>query len=361
MIPRPEHVAPLESFTAQDFAKWLNCGFRDHGHPLAHQGAFAPLAPFLAHEEDPTLNLRYVYELLSGTAKERLGQGLAAGIANLQPYYSNLSLMRQLLHLAGRLKAVEAIPPILAQVATGFFGRQEVQETRGLYAFALEIIAGMAPGTGVADGLRHLVGSPPFESGYAPMVFIGLCRAEPDRFPEHMEYLRTHFGKLHASSGASDAGLTARRFAHYVPLDTIAEHLHRLQYSLRRDGPTWSSDNWLVNALFLGDRPPLRPMSSANGAGFDGGLYDDFWIARSDQYPPHGMKVNLPAEKIHRPQTLACRTFLQQMTRHFLPVDAHSVQAPAGFTKVAERGDINMPLGALRSLERPAHSAARSY
>lgn len=365
MIPRSEHVAPLESYDAHDFAKWLTRGFGDYGHTLRYREAFAPLTPFLAHEEDPTINLRVADQLLSGTAKEQLRLGLAEAIADLPPSFSALALMRNLLHLVGRLKATEAMSPILSQIATGFFGRRAIPETHDLFAFALEIVAGMAPGTDVAEGLRHLVGCPPFESGYAPMVFIGLCRAEPTLFPEHMEYLRTHFQAFHVSSGASGAHLTARRFSHYVPLDTIAEHIYRLQYSLRQEDRAWALDNWLVNALFLGDRAPLRLMSSADGAGFGAGVFDDFWIARSDQDPPHGMQINLPHDKPYRTKTVACRTFLQRLVAPSRSGKENQAQASAWFAAAATRSQIifisESIQGNMGLLHTPRHSSLAYY
>jgi hypothetical protein len=364
MIPNQAQVAPLEDYGVRDFAGWLRRGLEDYRHPQAKRTAFAPLAAFVGHGPDPTLELRDIYELLSGSARKNLRLGLAEAMDSLPPVYDSLPVLREMLHLAGRLRAKEALHPILTQIGTGFFGRSEIPETRDLFAFALEIVAGMAPGADVAAALRHLTGTPHFEPGYVPMVFIALCRAQPERFPEHLEHLRPYFAALHRTeSDLAGVELTARRFAHYVPLDTIAENLYRLQYSLNPSAPPWALDNWLVNALFRGDRAPLALMPSAQGGTFGLGPQDNFWIGLMDSDPPYGVPVALPADNALRPRTVACREYLQRLARalQYQASPSSSTDIPASAAPNANRNQspASLLIELMLALHAPRPSPAR--
>jgi hypothetical protein len=318
MIPSAEQLAPLEAFDADRFAGWLTHGLADYRDSRRSRDAFAPVAAFVGQQEDVTLELKLIFDALSETARQRLRQGIAKAIADLSPALSSLPVMKGLLQLAGRFKATQAIAMILTQAGTGFFGRRDLDETRSLFGFALETVAGMAPGDGVAAGLRHLAATPAFESDYAPMVFIGLCRSEPSAFPAHMDYLRTHFHALHAASSRADsdppgAQLTSRRFAHYVPLDIIAEQLYRLRFSLNREREPWVEDNWLLRALFLGDRAPLRLMGDSEGRQLGVGVQDEIWIGRSGTALAHGIQLVLPGQKADRAQRNLFQTLLRRI------------------------------------------------
>ncbi|WP_295432022.1 hypothetical protein [uncultured Thiodictyon sp.] len=318
MKTRIEDVALLEGYDARAFRDWLTRGFRDYRHPKGISQAFAPLNACVGREQDPTLELRVVHELLSGTAQGQLRAGLALAVQDLNFRAANLGLMKELFHFAGRIKATEVLDAALTQIGTGPFGRPDRPETADLFAFMLGIVAGMAPGTGVADTLRHLVGSPPFASDYAPLVFVGLCRAEPARFPEHLAFLRGHFEVLHAAVGTSGAELTARRFAWYVPLDLIAGHLYRLAYSLDDKREPWRLDNWLINALFTGVSPSLRLLPRADGGEFEPNrIYDDFWIARLGGESPLGVQVVRPTVRSDSDRRLdqVCSRYLNRLAK----------------------------------------------
>lgn len=127
-------------------------------------------------------------------------------------------------------------------------------EGRELFALAIDVVAGMAPASGTADTLRNFVGSVFFRPGYAPLALVALCRAEPERFTEHLSLLRGHFAKLHTDHGVGNAAITARRVAHYVPLNVMASSLKAFELAVAVP----DSNRWLVDALFVGEESPLE-------------------------------------------------------------------------------------------------------
>jgi hypothetical protein len=314
MTPRINDVGALESYDPQDFRFWLTRGFRDYRHPSRASSAFAPVSAFVGHDQDPTIELQAVYRLLSGTAQENLCRGLGMAIADLKYCLDDLPLIKELLHFVGRINAIEALPAVLTQVGSGPFGRPDYPETAEIFAFALGIVAGMAPAHGIADALRHLADRPSFVSDYAPTVFIALCRSEPGRFPEHLTVLRNHFDALHQRSGTVGTQITARRFAHYVSLDMIAASLYRLTYSLDQQREPWRWDNWLVDSLFTGERPPLRLMPRLDGGAFGPGpVHDSLWITHVKRQPATAFPVNLPVGHSDRSLALACSLYLNRL------------------------------------------------
>lgn len=162
---------------------------------------------------------------------------------------------------------------MIKQVGNGFFGMPDYNEGRELFALTLDIIAGMSPAHGTGDVVRRLVGSSFFQPGYAPRAFIALCRAEPEEFPMHLKLLRGHFTDLHQKEGTDDAFITARRFVQYVDFLVIRRNLRRLHLCARPDIDPLTTDNWLVEAMAIGDRAPL--MLNKDG--------DAFVLARRDR------------------------------------------------------------------------------
>ena len=198
-------------------------------------------------------------------------------LANLPPESRSLPSLRELLHLAGRIKAVEVLSTLVSQIGNGYFGMPRQEDGGDLFALALDIVAGMAPGTGVTDALHHLVNSSFFLPDHSPMAFIALCRTDPEHFPEHLKLLRGFFEALHRHSGrAGGATITTRRFVHYVPLDIIARRLCHLELTVDPAIDELKTDNWLGYAFFVGDDAALS-LRRAN---------EQFQILRRDSERP---------------------------------------------------------------------------
>jgi tetratricopeptide (TPR) repeat protein/transcriptional regulator with XRE-family HTH domain len=249
-----ENVAPLEMYGVEDFRDWLTAGYKDLARPDTRARAFAPLHLLVGHG-DITNELNSVYDVLSGGAQILFRRGLADAIAVLPTEANAVPVLRALLHLAGRIKALEVLPKLTPQVgAAGFFGMPDRDEGRELFALALDVVVGMTPAFGTADTLRNFMGSVFFRPGYAPLALVALCRAEPERFTQHVSLLRGYFANLHTDHGVGNAAITARRVAQYVPLNVMASSLKALELAVVIP----DNDRWLVDALFVGEESPLE-------------------------------------------------------------------------------------------------------
>ena len=312
MKPLIEHVKPLEKFDAKAFANWLCRGFSDISSPddevdsKKHLDAFAPLNYFVQRRGDLTAELKDIHDLLSYSAKSQFNRGIAIAFSKLAPKQHSISLARQLLHLAGRVNATEIIPKLIPQIGNGFFGMPSQQEGKELFALTIDIVAGMSPGYHASDCLENLIHSSFFLPEYAPMAFIGLCRAKPDQFPVHLEKLQSDFNALHKKQAAENTHITARRLVHYVPLNVIAKHLYSLEFATEssiNDNDN-DNDNWLVDALFLGERAPLGLEYNQQG----------YHLFRFDLIANQASKSHQIVSKENRPLESYLEHILQQTT-----------------------------------------------
>ena len=313
MKPHIEHVEPLKEYSAQAFANWLRRGFEDLYHDKRRLMAFAPLNYFVRRDDDITRELKNIYDLLSGTAKEQFRIGIAIALSSLMPpTLKSVSTVRHLLHLAGRVYATEIFPEVVKKIGNGFFGLSEHNKGCELFALSLDIVAGMSPAYGVVDTVRRLVSSSFFQPGYAPRAFVALCRAEPEEFYKHLELLRGSFSVLHRDKGTNDAYITANRFVQYVDLEVIGRNFWHLYLCTKPGIDTLSTDNWLGEALFIGDNAPLL-LDKFN---------DDYIIARYDkemnwkQVSPSDVKINLEGGWEFWSHRDDVRRFLNQCLKH---------------------------------------------
>jgi hypothetical protein len=315
MEPDIEHVEPLEGYTAQAFANWLRRGFEDLDHDKKRVTAFAPLNYFVFREDDITRELKNIYDLLSGTAKEQFRLGIAIAISLMPPTLKSVTTVSHLLHLAGRVYATEIFPEVVKKIGNGFLGFSEHSKGRELFALSLNIVAGMSPAYGVGDTVRRLVNSSFFQPGYAPMAFVALCRAEPEEFYKHLALLRGSFSALHRNRGTNDAYITAHRFVQYVDLEVIGRNFRQLYLCSKPGIDTFSTDNWLGEAMFIGDNAPLLLDK----------FHDDYIIARHDkmnwkQISQSHVKINLEkGVQEHRSHLYDVNQFLNQCLKHTWP------------------------------------------
>lgn len=252
------HIEQLEQFNKERFASWLRSGFEDLVHEDREITAFAPLHYFIGYHDNIIDDLKAIYDELSGTAKENFRLGVKIAFSGFPPENQYASLIRLFLHLAGKIHAVEILPEIVKQVGNGYFGIPQNNEGHELFALSLDIVSGMAPYLDIGNVVRQLVGSRFFSPDYAPMVFIALCRTEPDHFPDHFKFLRSDFSILHKNRGTHGAYLTAIRFVQYVDLATISQNLWLLYLTMHPNITIkTNSDNWFGEALFVGEKAPL--------------------------------------------------------------------------------------------------------
>lgn len=258
MKKRINHIEQLEELDQQQFAAWLRRGFEDLFHEDREVTAFAPMHHYIGRQSDIIDDLKNIYDALSGTAKENFRLGVKLSFSSLPPENQYIPLIRSFLHLAGKIHAVEILPEVVKQIGNGYFGIPYNNEGNELFALSLDIVSGMAPYSDVGDIVRRLAGSSFFKSDYAPLAFFALFRTEPDKFPDHLKLLRPDFTKLHKNRGTRTSFITALRFVQYVDLETISKNLWWLYLTMNPQiVDTFTSDNWIGEALFAGEKAPL--------------------------------------------------------------------------------------------------------
>ncbi|HHD81303.1 MAG TPA: hypothetical protein ENK99_06930 [Campylobacterales bacterium] len=282
------HIKELEKYTKNDFAAWLYYGFQDLNSEDEEQrlGAFSPLYYYIRFYDTPSDGLKSIYDELSGKAKQNFCSGIQIAFSRIPHEYKYVSVIRSLLYLASEVHATEILPEIVKCIGNGYFGMPENEELKNLFVLSLKVVSGMAPYLGTAKTIRQLVSSRffrPVYSGFAPMLFIALCRTEPEKFPSHLELLRHDFSILHKKTGTNKSFITAMRFVQYVDLHTISKNLCCL-YVITDPTSEEDTDNWFIDALFVGKEAPLI-------------LYKDtdFYLARKED-KQNKYKIQIPPE-----------------------------------------------------------------
>jgi len=221
-----EEIKFIEDSKPKDIAEWLRSGFEDLFHEEKGSLAFYPLHYIVVswNYANEFHALKNIYDILSGSAKSNFRKGIRLAILNLPKEESYFKILRKLLFLVGIVSSYESIEAILLQIGHGYFGTGS--EGRKLFALSLNIIAGMAPAHKVAESIRSLIGSTNFQCSLAPLAFLGLCQAEPKRFPQHLDLLRTSFSLLHIDkTHLKESFRTVTRFVNVVDVKTIADNL----------------------------------------------------------------------------------------------------------------------------------------
>lgn len=300
MKPNSVHVKKLEEFDANGFAGWLQSGFIDINNDSKRATAFAPLHYFVLQGDDLFIELRDIFDVLSGSAQKNMQLGIAIALSNTPPRPQSINTVRSLLHLAGALNATEVLPIVVQMIGNGFFGMKEHDAGREFFALTLDIVSGMTPSLNIGNTLRRLVGSSFFYSDYAPRAFIALCKAEPEVFYEHLELLRGDFERLHVKEGTQYAYITANRFVQYVDTRIIADNIWRMNLSIDPHIPNYRNDHWLGYELFLGDKAPLLIDRDEDG----------FLISRTNKDNNTTWRININDELSTWDQVNSLREFL---------------------------------------------------
>jgi len=276
-------VKQIDGFSAKEFESWLLSGFRDMSFEERELIAFAPLHYFIGYHDNVILDLKTIYDALSGTGQKNFRLGVVSAFSGLAPYSQNYSLVTLFLQLAGKCPVHEILPEIVKQIGNGYFGKPN-NDSIELFALSLDIISGMAPYCEVGNALRQLEASTFFRPQYAPMTFIALCRAEPDNFLDHFDLLRSHFFNFHKEKGKNGTTITTRRFVHCVNLELISKKIWWLNLTSRPGADNQKHcDNWFGEALFLADDAPLRLTKG-----------DHFYISRNTEREGKKYKIAIP-------------------------------------------------------------------
>ncbi len=240
----------LEAMSGFDFADWLYNGFKNW-----QTNQLEPFKPLhneirrLAVDDNVISALGNIYDQLPKNTQQKFRNGIVKSLYyDLLP--SERPILKYFLHLAGRIEAPEIIPVIVYWTNTDFLnyiqeGDYGIDKRAEFFALVVDIVAGLAGATDVSNVLKMLARHELFSFKYTPMIFVALCRTEPNNFLMHLLFTEHMFKELHREYDTEGAHITAKRVAHYVPLDIIQENLDKM-------------DKWLLHAFFIDEKAPLK-------------------------------------------------------------------------------------------------------
>ena len=221
--------------------------------------AFEPLELKIGRDADLAGDLQRVYDSLQADAKLRWRLAVSDLLAERGGDLQHLRATVVLLDLSILMPAFEALkvlPGIVADIGEG-------DDARRLYDHALTVAIELSRQTEDArDCLDRMRTSPGFSPTYAGLVFIALCRAEPDEWPSHWRTMRESLDALMRQLEPESDG--PRWYAEsFVRAVTPARLRQDLDVFMELEDP---SDDWLWNELFKG-------AASLLGADASGSLY----------------------------------------------------------------------------------------
>ena len=212
--------------------------------------AFEPLELEIGRDADVSSDLRRIYDALQARAKLRWRLAVVELLAERGGDPQRRLATRMLLDLSIQMQAFEflkVLPGIVVNIGEG-------DDAWRLYDRAVTVAIELSRQTEDArECLENMRTSPGFSPTYAGLIFIALCRAEPDEWPRHMRAIRESLDALvHSLGPESDAPRWyAESFVHVVTL----ARLWQCRRAFFDHGDP--SDNWLWNELFKGARSLL--------------------------------------------------------------------------------------------------------
>ncbi len=269
MIVDDKNAKLIADYSASEFSDWFQIGFAFYYKEKNNIKAFYPLRSYIGIADDIITDLGNIYDSLSPESKIKYKKGLIMAFDDLDSIKENLQIVKDMMYLSGKINAKGIVDSVIKKVGNGYFvaGKKEEQDddNNNLFAIAFDVVKHLSHSGG--EPLRELIASKYFRFQYAPKAFIALCHAEPKSYPEHLRLLRKSFAELHSDySIQEDAYITANRFIDCVNLKVIADNICKLKINERPDEEP--KDNWLLDALFIGDYAPLILQYTEYGDGY---------------------------------------------------------------------------------------------
>ncbi len=226
----------VEDWTAKDFSEWFLEGIKhwQKGWPAA----FFPFNYQIGRKEnliEDLVDLYHWFGLMRGDKQKKFSVGLKMALQKQKS--------RELLYLAKELK----LSDVVFSVVNKWINSDLSSFNKDFLAIVLNVVCEMSSVDGrMSDILRKIVRKRrirPQIAEFAPMIFIALCRTEPEKWVEHLSLLRKEL-----AGAKGPAQITAHRFAECVHSDVIAKNLWRIR----------PEDKWLIKALFTEKNAPLQ-------------------------------------------------------------------------------------------------------
>ena len=228
---------------------WLKTALDGYFDDDSGRWAFTPLELEIGRQADLAHDLKEIYRSLSAPARSRWRYAVTELLAEHGHDPRRREATGVLIDLAVLMPAYEVL-----EVLPGVVADAGEREAEGLYDLVVAAAVELARQTEAARScLERLRTSPGFSPAYAGIIFIALCRVDPDGWPDHMMRMRPALQALMETLGpdSDSPRWYAESFLHAVTLARLDRNLH--VFAKRGEPP----DDWLWNELFKGDRSLL--------------------------------------------------------------------------------------------------------
>ena len=224
---------------------WLKTALDGYFEDDAGRWAFVPLELRIGRQADLAHDLKEIYDSLAAAAKTRWRGAVSELLAeqgHVPRYRETTTVLIDLSVLMPAFEALEVLPGVVANAGEGDEG--------WLYDRVVSAAIALSRQTEQArDCLDRLRTSPGFSPTHAGLIFIALCRADPDGWPDHAGTMRPALQRLMASLDPdSDAPRWyAESFLEAVTLARLASGL----FGFLKYGSL--DEDWLWRQWFLGE------------------------------------------------------------------------------------------------------------
>ena len=235
---------------------WLKTALDAYFGGDSERWAFAPLELDIGGQADLSHDLKKIYDSLSASAKPQwrvAATELLAEQGHVRNHRKTTGVLIDLVVLMPAFEGLEVLPGVVANA--------DSPEDEWLYDRVVSAAIALSRQTEPArDCLDRLRTSPGFSPTYAGLIFIALCRADPDGWPDHAGTMRLALQRLMVTLNPdSDAPRWyAESFLEAVTLARLPSGLRRfLEY-------VSPAEDWLWSELFKGERSLLGLDESYN-------------------------------------------------------------------------------------------------
>lgn len=308
----------FDDFDSNQFEKWLESGLKDYLIHVRGSQAFPGAENWIAKHQILEEGLKEFYGVLSGKQQGHFKSAVADLLASLPAIHENIPLFRSLLLLATLLPASEVLRVLPQRIGNGFFG-----QFRDNFDQALMTAASLsAPRNDAIDCLGKLISSRQFNTAFAGIALLALCKADDGNFVKHMEKMRIKIhGMFHKYARSKNAKrIWAEQVLEVIQLKPLAKALPTLKY-FDPSGTGKPLDTWFLDGLFGGIRPLL--ICSKGGRG-------ELQIAR------YGVEESCESLPLHRRKCGDFVSYLREKNYIFQPNVSYECD---------ENGDASIRIG----------------
>ncbi|MEO5339817.1 MAG: hypothetical protein H7837_04770 [Magnetococcus sp. MYC-9] len=263
-------VAPVLWKNQAEVESWLQVGLEQYLFEEMGAWSFPGAVAEFARWETPAEALQAFCGRLRAENRAWFRQSVANLAASLPPDSRNILLFEHLLEIAVAVGASEMLRVLPDRIGRGFFGQiPDLSGQRRLFATSLLMAARLsAPRKEARVCLETLIDAQPFrETGfaYAGIALVSLCRADPDGWLQHLDRLRGPLHRMFQHYETDDAAKRrlGQEVLEVVTLPKVADSL--LELVCFEPPGSSPADDWLLQALVVGDDPPLELVEDRDG------------------------------------------------------------------------------------------------